>query len=173
MDNLLKGSFPEDFRGESLFKQLEISNLELGSLIDQMLVSARSPDSDTETARRTALTGQLEMKVQFISDDANRLIAISHSRIISAQTWTGFMVLCLILAVILSNTIISILSGRNVVRSVEELRKSRQTLAESEEHYRIMGEILPFGVWRCDAEGRAEYVSESFLELLDMSMGRR
>jgi PAS domain S-box-containing protein len=54
--------------------------------------------------------------------------------------------------------------------ALESLRKSQEALAESEQRYRIMGEILPYGVWLCDADGRAEYVSRSFLELLNMSM---
>ncbi|RJQ62469.1 MAG: response regulator [Desulfobacteraceae bacterium] len=51
----------------------------------------------------------------------------------------------------------------------KELNLKIEALAESENRYRMMGEILPYGVWLCDSDGRAEYVSPSFLELLDMS----
>ncbi len=51
-----------------------------------------------------------------------------------------------------------------------ELNLKIEALAESEGRYRIMGEILSYGVWLADKEGRAEYVSPSFLELLDMSL---
>ena len=42
--------------------------------------------------------------------------------------------------------------------------------ARSEARYRAIGEAIPFGVWMCDAEGRLEYLSDSFLDLVDMSM---
>lgn len=38
-------------------------------------------------------------------------------------------------------------------------------LAESEQRYRYMGETIPFGVWWCNPQGEAEYVSPSFCEL--------
>lgn len=51
------------------------------------------------------------------------------------------------------------------------LAASHRTLAESEERFRMVGETSrPFGVWWCDAEGRAEHVSPSFLKLLNMTM---
>lgn len=45
-----------------------------------------------------------------------------------------------------------------------------KALAESEQRYRIMGETIPFGVWWCNPQGGAEYVSPSFLELLNMTL---
>ena len=45
-----------------------------------------------------------------------------------------------------------------------------RALAESEQRYRIMGETIPFGVWWCNPKGEAEYVSPSFLELLNMTL---
>ncbi|MBF0332237.1 MAG: PAS domain-containing protein [Alphaproteobacteria bacterium] len=51
----------------------------------------------------------------------------------------------------------------------EALIGKSHALAESEAQYRIMGEAIPYGVWLCDANGGARYVSPSFLELLDMT----
>ena len=45
-----------------------------------------------------------------------------------------------------------------------------ETIRQSEERYRTMGETLPYGVWLCDAQGSALYTSQSFLDLLNMSM---
>jgi PAS domain S-box-containing protein len=56
-----------------------------------------------------------------------------------------------------------------VFENVTERKRNEEAVRQSEERYRIMGEILPYGVWLTDAEGKAEYASPSFLELLDMT----
>jgi hypothetical protein len=33
-----------------------------------------------------------------------------------------------------------------------------------------MCEILPYGIWLCDADGNAVYNCQSFLDLIDMSI---
>lgn len=38
------------------------------------------------------------------------------------------------------------------------------------EMYWIIGESVPFGIWRCDKDGNLQYCSNSFLNLLQMSM---
>ena len=43
-------------------------------------------------------------------------------------------------------------------------------IRDSEKRYQVIGEILPYGVWWADRDGRPEYVSPTFLSLLDMSM---
>jgi PAS domain S-box-containing protein len=52
---------------------------------------------------------------------------------------------------------------------ITERVKAEQTLRESEARFRAMGETLPYGVWLCNARGGAEYVSQSFLDLLEMT----
>lgn len=49
------------------------------------------------------------------------------------------------------------------------LVRRTQEPAQSEAQYRMMGEAIPYGVWLCDAEGQARYVSPSFRELLEMN----
>ncbi len=53
---------------------------------------------------------------------------------------------------------------------IAKLDHEKRALVESQQRYRIMGEILPYGIWLTDAEGKAVYTSQSFLDLLDMSM---
>jgi PAS domain S-box-containing protein len=54
-------------------------------------------------------------------------------------------------------------------RQMEELEGHVRDLAASEARYRIMGETLPYGVWLAGPDGGARYVSDSFLELLNMT----
>jgi PAS domain S-box-containing protein len=71
------------------------------------------------------------------------------------------------------------LNKKNIELSklTEELKEERdrlhnalEELSEAKEFYRIMGEALPYGIWMCDAEGKARYMSQSFLDLLEMTL---
>lgn len=53
-----------------------------------------------------------------------------------------------------------------VIADITERKKAERALLDSEARYRIMGETLPYGVWLADPEGRSEYLSASFLELV-------
>jgi PAS domain S-box-containing protein len=54
-----------------------------------------------------------------------------------------------------------------------EIIRSEQLVAnlqESEAIYRSIGDLVPFGVWLCDANGEATYFSDSFLDLVGSPM---
>ncbi|HYG36609.1 MAG TPA: PAS domain-containing protein, partial [Clostridia bacterium] len=53
---------------------------------------------------------------------------------------------------------------------ITELREIEESLRESEARYKTMGEAVPFGIWLSNAQGRMEYVSNSFLDLLGMTL---
>ncbi|MHB8111215.1 MAG: response regulator [Syntrophorhabdaceae bacterium] len=48
--------------------------------------------------------------------------------------------------------------------------RTEEALRQSEQQYRIMGETLPYGVWLVDANGRAIHVSQSYLDLIEMTL---
>ncbi len=48
--------------------------------------------------------------------------------------------------------------------------QSSAALMESERQFRIMGETVPFGVWLCGPDGGVRYCSQSFLDLIDMTL---
>ncbi len=50
------------------------------------------------------------------------------------------------------------------------LVKAQNALAASEKRYRTIGELIPFGVWVTDRDGNVVYLSDSFLEMLGMSL---
>lgn len=52
---------------------------------------------------------------------------------------------------------------------ITERKNMEEALRQSEQKYRIMGETVPYGVWLCDPNGGALYVSQSFLDLLEMT----
>jgi len=53
---------------------------------------------------------------------------------------------------------------------IEERKQAEEALREGEQQYRTIGETIPYGVWLADAMGCHTYVSDSFLELTDMSL---
>ncbi len=59
---------------------------------------------------------------------------------------------------------------RGVAIDITDRLQTQEALAEAEARYRAIGESIPFGVWVCDAEGRIEYVSQSFLDLIGMTL---
>jgi len=52
---------------------------------------------------------------------------------------------------------------------ITERKRIEEELRQSREQFRLMGETIPYGVWRCNAFGEAEYVSQSFLDLIEMT----
>ncbi|MFZ9888542.1 MAG: PAS domain-containing hybrid sensor histidine kinase/response regulator [Myxococcota bacterium] len=64
------------------------------------------------------------------------------------------------------------LRGRMVgsITDVSEARRTERALRDSERRYRIMGETVPYGVWRADSRGALEYVSGSFLALVGRTL---
>lgn len=56
-----------------------------------------------------------------------------------------------------------------VVETTEQ-KKAEKEKIKNEERFKIIGEILPYGIWLCDNEGKTLYTSASFLDLLNMTM---
>jgi PAS domain S-box-containing protein len=50
------------------------------------------------------------------------------------------------------------------------LRRLKDELAENDARFRIASESIPFGIWRCNLEGRVTYMSPSFLNMLGMTL---
>jgi PAS domain S-box-containing protein len=59
---------------------------------------------------------------------------------------------------------------RGTVQDITERKKTEEKLKHSEKQYRTLGDTIPYGIWLTDADGYCTYVSNSFLELVDMSM---
>ncbi|MBC8095622.1 MAG: PAS domain S-box protein [Akkermansiaceae bacterium] len=56
-----------------------------------------------------------------------------------------------------------------IIRDVTERNKAEQELRRSEKVYRAIGESIDYGIWICDAQGRNNYASESFLKLVGVN----
>jgi len=53
---------------------------------------------------------------------------------------------------------------------LDEVQSRSRALETSEKLYRAIGESINYGVWVTDADGRAIYMSESFLKLIGLTM---
>jgi len=69
-------------------------------------------------------------------------------------------------------TVLSLETGLDVTAARQAEAERQRLVAElaaSEERYRMVGELLPHGVWTSDADGQVTYVSQSLLEFLGVS----
>lgn len=55
-------------------------------------------------------------------------------------------------------------------QALEAARATQEKLAASEARYRVMGETIPYGVWLTDVQGEPQYFSQSFLDLLGLTV---
>jgi len=55
-------------------------------------------------------------------------------------------------------------------KQLNAYEKSEKALKESEERYRAIGELIPFGVWVFSPSGSVIYLSDSFRKLLGLSL---
>ncbi|MEI7857392.1 MAG: PAS domain S-box protein [Methanomicrobiales archaeon] len=58
----------------------------------------------------------------------------------------------------------------STIRDITERRDAKAALLESETRYRMIGDLIPFGVWACDANGNFSYLSASFLSVLGITL---
>ncbi len=58
----------------------------------------------------------------------------------------------------------------STIRDISERRRAQAALIELGTRYRIIGDLIPYGVWACDASGRFTYLSDSFLALLGTTL---
>ncbi len=49
-------------------------------------------------------------------------------------------------------------------------KRAEAELKEAIEEFRLMGESIPYGVWSTDGAGNAQYISQSFLDMVDMTL---
>ncbi|MHB8994392.1 MAG: PAS domain S-box protein [Armatimonadota bacterium] len=67
----------------------------------------------------------------------------------------------------------AVLSWRDITeteRLLESLTETQKQLAASETLYRSIGELIPFGIWVCDPDGKPTHVSESYLAMTGLTL---
>ena len=123
---LLDNLSSSDVREESLIRQIQRNNQELGPLLNQFFAPEQNGALRAEL--KDMLAAQLYTKARFISDDTSRLMEISESRIVSAHAKAGITVLLFLITLIAANVLISFVSGRSIVRMQVDLQKQREWL---------------------------------------------
>jgi PAS domain S-box-containing protein len=58
----------------------------------------------------------------------------------------------------------------STIRDISERKHAQEALIESETRYRMIGDLIPFGVWACDEKGTFSYLSASFLSVLGITL---
>lgn len=58
-----------------------------------------------------------------------------------------------------------------ICEEITERKKVEQDLLESEQQFRLIGDSIPHGVWLADANGGLQFVNQSYLDLLGMTLG--
>lgn len=59
---------------------------------------------------------------------------------------------------------------RELHERINDLKQAEAALRESEKRYRMVGELIPYGVWMADESGNFTYLSSSFLTLLGITL---
>lgn len=158
LKSTLQGLSSETPRETVLLAQLQKNQQEAGLLIDQWLAAAGAPGG-IEKQLRSMLVSQIWIKLQFISDDAQRLKHISQSRIVAAQSNTGSVIVALIIILALTNGMTYWLSIRRVLQSQQAMRQSEERLRAFLTHSATSG-------WLKDEQGRYVYLSPNRERLL-------
>lgn len=162
LDDVLKTLVSRQAREQVLIEQLARGRRDLGPLIDQWFTSGLAPDHLNEE-RREILAAQIRMKVQFLSDDTRRLIAISQARLADAKRDTGTIIVVLIVVLALTNGTIFLLSVRSLLRTQSELNRAagfNETVLKS------LGE----GVYTLDAMGRVTSMNPAAEQLFGWTL---
>lgn len=58
----------------------------------------------------------------------------------------------------------------STVQDITERRRAEEAHWQSEQRFRIVSEVIPFGVWENDREGNATYLSPLFLDMLGQTL---
>jgi PAS domain S-box-containing protein len=58
----------------------------------------------------------------------------------------------------------------SIIRDISERKQAEVAIREREQQFRLTGELIPYGVWICDASGQFTYCSESFLSFMGLTL---
>ncbi len=60
--------------------------------------------------------------------------------------------------------------NKELEKEIAERKLTEEALKISEERYRTIGELIPYGVWAKDPEGKVIYLSQNFLDMIGVTL---
>jgi len=57
-----------------------------------------------------------------------------------------------------------------IVQDITQRKLNEEAIRQSDKLHRFLGEHMPFGIWVSEPDGRIRYVSDSFLEMIGMTL---
>ncbi|MDX9786279.1 MAG: PAS domain-containing protein [Desulfobacterales bacterium] len=146
-------------REEALLRQMKTNLRDAGQTLEKLIPDSFQPKGSNAIERYNLLVSHLWMETQVISDDAQRLIDISHARILASRQHAGLLTFALIVALILINAAISFFSGAHLARLQEELRRALTRAEEGDRMLSAMMAYVPEGIVMADEKLTLKRVS--------------
>ena len=116
---------------------------------------------------KTAFDARLEFRMEYrlkrFDGEYRWLLDTAVPRFNTNGTFVGYIGSC----IDISDRIQAEYERANALAVAQATAKA---LADSEARYRAIGESIPFGVWICNPNGSISYLSDSFLELIGMTL---
>jgi PAS domain S-box-containing protein len=154
----------------SLIQSVRTNSRELRYSVEK-LISGSMASGTMSIERYNVLLSQLWMKTQFISDDTDQLLGISQSRVSAAQKNAVFLTLGLIIALIVTNAVISFIFGKRIAKNQESLQKALVKAEEGDRMLTALMDHIPEGITISDKDLNLKMVSCHGLGLLGGHQG--
>jgi PAS domain S-box-containing protein len=138
----------------------------------QMQIAIEEDERFTEVETGKRHTGQVAYFIPIKAHDEVLAVIATGSTVQEKEQTThrliGLQPLWDQVAVALSNAALF----ESAQEEIAQRKQAEEERQRSEQQYQFLAEAIPYGAWQADKTGYCTYVSASFLEMVDMSLGQ-